>query len=451
MHQQPEQKQKRSLQDWLDWQETLHPAAIDLGLDRVSEVARCLGLLPPLSKTVTVGGTNGKGSTVLALETLLLHEGKTVGSYTSPHLLKYNERIRINGKAVDDDVLVDAFERIDLARQSTSLTYFEFGTLAALWIFRQSGVDFQLLEVGLGGRLDAVNIVDADVAVVTNVSLDHQSWLGSDREAIACEKIGIYRDHASCIFGESNPPAVFRDYRQNHERCFFADDDFGLKRVQGVSDQASGWCWSGRLPDSAEQTLQLPQLSLVAPSVACALQAMLVLGFVPKPGWSHALAGVGLPGRFQRLLARGRHFLLDVAHNEAAVVRLVSQLENLDHQPSSFHFVVSVLEDKDRAAMFDCFAETGFSGHWYLAPVDSPRSSKANELAALLEKSFLAQKRSGVDVKTFDTIAGALEAAIKASTDDAMIVVFGSFYTVTEALAFLGDESTNGQSYGKTA
>src|SRR5690349_11222395 len=206
----------RTLAEWLDYQQRTHPRAIELGLARVSEVWRRMGAPRVAPVVITVGGTNGKGSTVAFLEAMLAASGKRVGSYTSPHLLRYNERVRVHGAPVDDAALVDAFERIEQARgaaaaQPVALTYFEFGTLAALWIFAQSALDVALLEVGLGGRLDAVNILDADAAIVTTVDLDHQDWLGNDREAIGREKAGILRRGRPAVIGMAQPPQGLRD------------------------------------------------------------------------------------------------------------------------------------------------------------------------------------------------------------------------------------------------
>ncbi|MCX7041464.1 MAG: Mur ligase family protein, partial [Gammaproteobacteria bacterium] len=196
-----------SLDEWLDYQQRTHPQAIAMGLDRVRVVARRLGLGHPGRQVITVGGTNGKGSTVAFIEAIALSAGLRVGAFTSPHLLRYNERVRIQGKEIDDAALVNAFERIEDARAEVPLTYFEFGTLAALLVFEQSNLDLAVLEVGLGGKLDAVNIVDADVAVITTVDLDHQEYLGPDRETIGADKAGIFRAGKPCVLGERDPPS----------------------------------------------------------------------------------------------------------------------------------------------------------------------------------------------------------------------------------------------------
>ncbi|MGA9333962.1 MAG: Mur ligase family protein, partial [Rudaea sp.] len=196
----------RTLAEWLEYQQNVHPREVELGLQRVGEVWRRLGAPDPAPVVITIGGTNGKGSTVALLEAMLVADGKRVGCYTSPHLLRYNERIRVLGADVDDAHLVDAFEQIEAARKDIALTYFEFGTLAALWIFAHRELDVAVLEVGLGGRLDAVNIIDADACIVTTVDLDHMDWLGSDRDSIGREKAGIFRPGRPAIVGMRNPP-----------------------------------------------------------------------------------------------------------------------------------------------------------------------------------------------------------------------------------------------------
>src|SRR5688572_8428365 len=197
----------RTLPDWLDYIERQHPKSIDMGLQRVREVAQRLGLKRPARKVITIGGTNGKGSTVAFIEAIARAAGWRVGAYTSPHLLRYNERVRIDGVDADDAALVAGFEAIEAARGEVPLTYFEYGTLAALWLFERARLDLALLEVGLGGRLDATNLVDADVAVITTVDLDHQDWLGNDRESIGAEKAGIVRAWKPLVLGEDDPPA----------------------------------------------------------------------------------------------------------------------------------------------------------------------------------------------------------------------------------------------------
>ncbi|MCX7103142.1 MAG: Mur ligase family protein, partial [Methylobacter sp.] len=227
-----------SLEDWLKWQESLHHLYIDLGLERAAQVFKVLApdyIKPP---TITIAGTNGKGSTVAYLEAIYTAEGYRVGSYSSPHILKYNERIKIDGVPVSDEQICEAFARIDEARGDTTLSYFEFGTLAALDIFRRAQVDIQLLEVGLGGRLDAVNIIDPDLAIVTSISIDHSDWLGHTREAIGLEKAGIFRAGIPAITGDLEPPESLINWAL--EQCTVLcciGKDFSYKK------QAAGWDW----------------------------------------------------------------------------------------------------------------------------------------------------------------------------------------------------------------
>ena len=246
----------RSLQDWLEYLEQLHPTAIDMGLDRCREVAARLGLKRPAPQVVTVTGTNGKGSTCAFVAELLIGQGKTVGVYSSPHLLRYNERVRINGVDASDDALCEAFEAVERARGSITLTYFEMGTLAAFWLFEREGLDAVVLEVGLGGRLDAVNLIDADVAVVTNIGLDHAEWLGTTRESVAFEKAGIFRSATPAVCGDPEPPeSMLVSAAQGAVPLLVRGRDFDLER------STDSWHWRGK--DRSGRPLQLRDLPML--------------------------------------------------------------------------------------------------------------------------------------------------------------------------------------------
>src|SRR5579885_588966 len=279
----------RTLADWLDYQQRIHPRAIELGLDRVREVWQRLGAPRPAPLVVTVGGTNGKGSTVAFLEAMLRAAGRRVGAYTSPHLRRYNERVRVCGAEVGDAALIDAFTRIEAARGAVPLTYFEFGTLAALWIFAQSGLDAAVLEVGLGGRLDAVNLIDADAAIVTTVDLDHQDWLGNDRDSIGREKAGIFRPGRPAVIGTRTPPAgLIAEAERIGARLLRAGRDFH------ITPMVDAWCWR-----CGAEALTLPEPMLAAPcqidNVAAAIAAWHALR--ERLGWEpRALADKDVGG-----------------------------------------------------------------------------------------------------------------------------------------------------------
>ena len=264
---------KTVLDQWLERLETLHPCEIDLGLERVASVAESLQLLPPPQPVISVAGTNGKGSTVAVMEAVLAEIGCISGACTSPHLLSFNERIRVAGVPVDDSEIVQAFEQIETARGETSLTYFEFCTLAALVVFRQRNVDVILLEVGLGGRLDAVNIVDADVAVITSIDIDHQDWLGDSREQISLEKAGILRSDRSAVIAERDPPHVLLEYIESLGcQALFSGTDYQ------INEEGSSWCASLRMSNGVER--KLPAIaygSVLADNICAGLQALLLI------------------------------------------------------------------------------------------------------------------------------------------------------------------------------
>lgn len=421
-----------TLAEWLAWQEQLHPSEIELGLDRVKSVARQLPFFSPAKKliTITVGGTNGKGSCVAYLEAILLAAGYRVGAYSSPHLLRYNERVRINGQMVSDAMLCASFSRVDCARAmlnhaEVSLTYFEFGTLAALDIFYTEQVDIQILEVGLGGRLDAVNIIDPDAVIVVNVALDHEAWLGHSREAIGVEKAGIFRSHIPIIIGENHPPASIYSAAaalQNRQLHIYGDH-FSIEAGQswhfrGLSGRGEPVDW-----------LALPKGSLPLPSAACAIQAICSLGLADRQAVEQGLIAAFLQGRCQQVDWCGRHIILDVAHNPAGAHYLarwmVAQREQGSPDESQrFLLVFSALADKDHAGSMAELAS--IARCWYLAPLPVAR-------AATLENLLESAARIGGNAQGFDTIGAALQAAVRGTQRGDTILVCGSFYTVAEA------------------
>jgi dihydrofolate synthase/folylpolyglutamate synthase len=370
-----------------------------------------------------VAGTNGKGSTCAMLERILVEAGYRVGCYTSPHLLRYNERVRLSRVEAGDDVLADSFARVEAARAGTPLTYFEFGTLAALAVFEQAAVEGAILEVGLGGRLDAVNIVDADVSAVVSVDLDHQSYLGNDRESIGFEKAGIFRAGKPAIFGDLDPPRRFTEHAQA-----IGADLLLLGRDFRYEAQERQWDFIGR--KSTRRALPLPALrgrwQLKNASVALAAldevadRLPVSLGEI-KLGLTLA----SLPGRLQVLPGRPS-VVLDVAHNPHAARSLADALGDMGYFENTFA-VFAMLADKDIAGVVD--ALRGRVDRWFVSAAQADRAAPAGEVAAIL-----AQRGLGDATRTFATVPAALDAARRAAGPNDRIVVFGSFYTVAEAL-----------------
>ncbi len=412
-----------SLPDWLTWQETLHPNAIDLGLERVRVVAQRMQLLQPPYALITVGGTNGKGSTVALLEAILRAAGYRVGAYTSPHLLRYNERVRVHGVEASDAQLCAAFARVDGARGDISLTYFEFGTLAALDIFSLATLDVVVLEVGLGGRLDAVNILDADVALVTSIALDHTEWLGTDRDSIAREKAGIYRAGRSALFGAADVPHSLQQHA----------DEIGAKLYRygtefGARPAANAWTWWGLGKERHAlvwPALRGPHQLQNAAGALMALELLAARVPVTQTQIRSGLLTVTLPGRFQ-VVPGAITRIYDVAHNPHGAHALAQTLRT--HPCSGRTFAVcGMLRDKDIAATF---AElTAQVDAWYVAPVSSPRTASCDALAAAARVAG-----AGKPVFALPDIAAAQEKALSDARDGDRIVVFGSFYTVAATL-----------------
>lgn len=418
----------RSLGDWLAYLEQLHPTAIDMGLERVREVAVRLGLGRPARRIVTVTGTNGKGSTCAFIASLLRAQGLKVGVYSSPHLLRYNERVQIDGEQASDEALCAAFAAVEAARGDVSLTYFEMGTLAAFWLFQRAGLDAAVLEVGLGGRLDAVNLVDADVSVVTNIGLDHSEWLGDSRDSVATEKAGIFRSGKPALCGDLHPPASLLDCAASLPApLYLRGRDFDLAL------DAHGWHWRG--VSSAGEPLELhdlPLLSLPVENAALAIQAFALL----EPGWqpkrvADALLQTRVTGRLDRrtLRSKGQNvpLLLDVGHNPHAASYLA---ESLAARPPTGRrlAVFGLLADKDLDGILDVLLPR--VDGWAVAPLATPRSAPASDLhEALL--------RRGASVSIHAGVAQALEAQLAQAEEGDEILLFGSFYCVAEALEWL--------------
>ncbi len=414
----------QSLADWLTYIEQQHPATIDMGLDRVRAVATAMGLGQPAPRTIVVGGTNGKGSTVAFIEAIARAAGWKVGAYTSPHLLQYNERVRINGEDASDDALVAAFNAIEDARGATTLTYFEYGTLAALHLFAQAGLDLAVLEVGLGGRLDAVNIVDADVAVITTVDIDHADWLGEDREAIGAEKAGIIRGWKPVILGETDPPSSVL------ARAYL----LGANAIRGGSDffadpiDAQRWRWR-----DVGFRIELPMPALRGPiqlrNAASAIAALRALDKpLPRAAIVDGVAQARIRGRLQAFARDGVEVLVDVGHNPQAARELGAALKASPVGGRTLA-VFAALQDKDAAGVVQALAERVDA--WYLAGLDGARAQSAHALQSRLAATDAASASTHADV------ADALQQALASARPGDRVLVFGSFHTAAQALQWL--------------
>ncbi|TLX21697.1 bifunctional tetrahydrofolate synthase/dihydrofolate synthase [Thermomonas fusca] len=416
----------RTLPDWLAFIERQHPNAIAMGLERVRDVAARMGLGKPAPHVVTVAGTNGKGSTVAFVEAIARAQGLRVGAYTSPHLLRYNERVRIDGRDVDDDALIEGFEAVEAARGNIPLTYFEYGTLCALWLFARAGLDLVVLEVGLGGRLDAVNIVDADAAIVTTVGLDHQDWLGGDIEAIGFEKAGIARPFKPLVLGDDDPPAsVLRHAYAIGAPAWRIANDFFAEPVD-----AGHWRWR---EVGYEMILPLPMQAQGAPvqlrNAACAIAALRALDLpLEEEALARGVADAAVAGRLQRFERAGVEIVVDVGHNPQAAAALAGWLHS---QPKRRTVAVyAALADKDAAGVVAALADE--VDGWLLAgSLDAgPRGSDAATLAQRLAGTAAA---AGCHAD----VAGALAAALARAAPDGRVLAFGSFHAAAEALRYL--------------
>lgn len=414
----------RNLADWLAWIERQHPRSIDMGLARVREVAARMGLEKPAKHVITVAGTNGKGSTVAFIEAIACAAGWKVGAYTSPHLMSYNERVRIGGADAGDAALVQAFETVEAARGETSLTYFEYGTLAALWLFQNSGLDLAILEVGLGGRLDATNLVDADVAVVTTVDLDHQDYLGDDRERIGLEKAGIARAWKPLVLGEDDPPAsVLRHAYAVGASALRAGSDFFFERTD-----ERHWRWR-ELGYEAE--LPLPKLAAPAQlrNAATAIAALRALGKpLPREALIEGVANAAVAGRLQSYDRDGVRVVVDVGHNPQAARELAAWLRISPVQGRTLA-VFAALGDKDVAGVAAALADR--IDLWFLAGLDAatPRGLDIDAFAQRLQATS-----AGTGAR-YPTVDQALRAALAMAKPGERILVFGSFHTAAVAIA----------------
>jgi dihydrofolate synthase/folylpolyglutamate synthase len=410
----------KTLAEWLAWCEQLHPKTIELGLERVKAVADRLPIRLACP-VITVGGTNGKGSTCAMLEAIALQAGYRTGVYTSPHLVHFEERCRVHGEIVAPAALVPHFERVEAARQGVSLTYFEFTTLAILDLLADSNLDLAILEVGLGGRLDAVNIIDADCAVITSIDLDHMDYLGPDRESIGLEKAGILRTGRPAIVSDPVPPASVID--RAHD---IGADLWRLGHDFNYTGDQQQWAWAGRgrrYTGLAYPALRGANQLLNASGVLAALESLRPRLPVTAQAVRNGLAMVQLPGRFQVVPGQPA-LVLDVAHNPHSVAALAANLDAMGFFPAT-HAVFGAMADKDVEAMFRRIGP--LVDHWYFTDLPGPRAESAQGLLARWEALGL---RPDVRASTHASPMEALRAALAAAGPADRIAVFGSFLTV---------------------
>ena len=409
-----------TLQDWLAHCETLHPKTIEMGLERVQAVAARMGLRFDCP-VITVAGTNGKGSTCAMLEAIALQAGYRTGVYTSPHLVHFEERCRIHGEIVSAQALVPHFERVEAARQGVTLTYFEFTTLAIMGLMAASGLDVAILEVGLGGRLDAVNIVDADCAVVTSIALDHMDYLGCDRESIGREKAGILRAGRPAVVSDPMPPQSVLDRAAD-----IGADLWLLGRDFNFSGDKQQWAWAGRgrrYAGLAYPALRGANQLINASGVLAALETLRARLPITAQAVRNGLAMVELPGRFQ-IVPGQPTLVLDVAHNPHSIAALAANLDAMGFYPTT-HAVFGAMGDKDLAAML---AKMGpLIDRWYFTDLPTGRAETA---ASLMARWQAQETRRDVAASTHADPMEAFRCAVAAADPADRIVVFGSFYTV---------------------
>lgn len=418
-----------TLHEWLAWQETSHVKQIDLGLERTRPLLQRMGLGQPTHAVITVAGTNGKGSSVALLEAILLAAGYRVGSYSSPHLVRYNERIRIQGSELDDQAICAAFARIDQARGATSLSYFEFGTLAAFDLFARARLDVAVLEVGMGGRLDTVNLIDADVALITSVGIDHVEYLGPDREAIGREKAGIFRPARPAVCADPEPPASVVAYAAQLGSPLYC-----LGRDFGYAAHPDGWSWWARRASETTRYEQLPSPALEgafqlqnAAGVLMALAQLEARLPLNREAIVNGLRGVNLAGRFQVIPGTITR-ILDVAHNPHGAQVLAQSLQSHPCQGRT-RAVFAMLADKDIVGVLQCMRQT--IDAWYVAGLTGPRASTGAAIVRCLQSLGVAQAQG------YDTVAEAYQAAMQASQAGDRVIVFGSFHTVAQVMQIL--------------
>ncbi|OTQ59714.1 bifunctional tetrahydrofolate synthase/dihydrofolate synthase [Gilliamella sp. A7] len=412
------------LETWLCYLEQLHPSSIELGLERVKSVAERLDLLQPAPYIFTVAGTNGKGTTCRTLEMILLAADKRVGVYSSPHLLRFTERVRINNQESTPSDTVKAFAAIENARGDVLLTYFEYATLAALYQFKQAQLDVVILEVGLGGRLDATNIVDADIAIITTIGIDHVEYLGNTRESIGQEKAGIFKPKSIAIVGEPEIPSSILDVAHAVNCPVFAvNKDWAYQPIDKLS-------WQFNSSIKQYKNLPIPHVPLA--NAATAIAALSYSPFsITQEQIDDALEKTSLIGRFQ-IIQSSPIVIVDVAHNPHAASYLVKQIELLKQQQSTVgkvRFVIGMLKDKDIKSTLSILN----ADQWYCASLYGERGCNADILKQYLQEENVA------NIVTFDSVYEAYQKAMQEAKEDDIIVVCGSFHTVSAVLDTVGN------------
>ena len=413
---------ENSLEYWLDYIQTVGLKEIDLGLQRIKPIYEQLIKSKIASKVIVVGGTNGKGTTTEFLGQLLVSKHKTVGTFTSPHLFNFNERIKINGKSVSDESIIESFKLIEESRGSTNLTYFDFSTLAALLIFNKSKVDYMVLEIGLGGRLDPVNIVDSDIAILTNVELDHQDWLGEDRESIGKEKADIFKLHKPVIIGQHEVPnSVHEKTLETKNQTFCVGKEFDYQ----VDDLNKKWTFTFK----GERQVSYADIKLNSfsvSSISCALAAFCLLEEEISLDMDAVFNSVDLKGRCELIDNR---YLLDVSHNESSARYLSSFIERNFEDRTVINAVFGVMEDKDVNSILEPLATR--INKWYVTSADIERSMATEKLGDIINSKY---------PKDMELVGSVTEACIKAqeeTEEGGLVLIFGSFYTVSEAFPAL--------------
>ena len=426
-----------SLDDWLRWQESLHWTSIDLGLNRIREVANRMQLFDITFPVITVAGTNGKGSTVAMLEAILHEEGYQTGTYTSPYLYRYNERIKLSTKEADDALICTAFEAIDQARMKgdeVSLTYFEFATLAAIWIFKERHVEVAILEVGMGGRLDAVNLWDADVAIITSIGIDHVKWLGDNREDIGREKAGIMRTDRPVISGDPNPPESIATQAARIKAILYqAGDDFSWEKKDSVWNLMSeSQCWENLPLPALKGNFQLNNAAVALMALLTLRDKLPVTTLCIKAG----LQQVKLPGRLEYIQTQP-DIILDVAHNAHAAKQLALWLSSLPNKSGKTYAVFSMLDDKDISEVARIL--NPYIDHWFIATLDDPRGLPVKDLEKKM-KGIDSKRGKSIDIETvteaeidsFESISDAWNVCKNRLEKKDKVIVFGSFLVLSE-------------------
>ena len=411
---------ERSLDEWLSYLENLHRTEIDLGLKRISMVAKRLHIDFSFAKVITVAGTNGKGTTCAFLENSLLAENYSVAVYSSPHIELFNERLRINKVDVEDSPLIQAFKKIELAREDISLTYYEYTTLAAFLVLMTEQPDVILLEVGLGGRLDATNLIDADVAVISSIDLDHQAFLGDTREKIGFEKAGIMRANRIAVVGDPNPPlSVIEHATSIKAKLITRGVDFYVEQANVNNEAITSWQWKNN--ECVLKHLKKPHIPL--DNIATGLSVLHALEIeLTSDKVNTVIEQTKVAGRTELfILANGTHVMLDVGHNPHATRYLASLLKGKGY--NNIHAVVSMLQDKDITNSL--LPLTDIVKQWYVGELSVPRAESANNIAKHLPKN------SG-KVNCFDNVTDAYKMATNNAEATDLVLVFGSFFTVSE-------------------